>query len=105
MASTPLGPLVLGRAEITRDSYWNNLRRFVLEYICTRIYGDSYWNNLWGSYWNNLQRFDGGTAPAAVVRHGRVEVDPAGEAVALQRAEEPHDSADVQPVSVVFCVS
>ena len=43
---------------------------------------------------------DGGSVPAAVVRHGRVEIDPACEAVALQRAEEPHDAADVQPKGI-----
>lgn len=35
-----------------------------------------------------------------MVRHGRVEVNTAREAVALQSAEEPDDAADVQPESV-----
>lgn len=34
--------------------------------------------------------------PAAVVGHGRVKVDTAGEAVALQRAEKTHNSLHVQ---------
>ena len=51
--------------------------------------------------------FDGGgSAPAAVVRHGRVKVDPAREAVALQGPEESHDAADVQPeMSSIYVVS